>query len=329
MRLRLTIFIFLLCPFYCLAQLIPISTARALPLGSTVTVNGIVTSGSEFGTIRYMQDGTGGIAIFSSALSATIRGDNVTVTGVTVDYQNLLEITPVLGWILNSSGNTLPTASVVTPSQLGESNESKLIRINNVSFTSGGSAFQGNASYNFSANGQNGVVYIRATNPLVGTIIPTSSITLYGICSQFGNQYQVLPRDTNDLVNSSAISITVPPYVNNITTSEFDILWNTDVNGDSYLRYGLTPNLELGVISGPVNTNAPVVNISGASPAQIYYTQAFSVAGTDTAFSNIKAFITASNSTGDIKVYFNRPVDQYVANPPSNLASYIPNAFDD
>ncbi|MDQ3051991.1 MAG: phospholipase D-like domain-containing protein [Bacteroidota bacterium] len=319
----------MICSLTSHAQLISISDARALPLGSTVTVNGIVTSGQEFGTIRYIQDGTAGIAIFSSSFAVTQRGDNVTVTGVTTDYQNLLEITPVTGWILNSSANPLPVPLQLTPNQVGESNEAMLVKINNVSFTNGGSLFQGNASYSFTANGESGIVYIRSGNPLVGEVIPSSGITLYAICSQFGNQYQLLPRDEFDLVSSSAISITTPPYPQNISTSGFTVAWNTNINGDAFLRYGNTSALELGVMTGPTNTTNPSIIISGADPAELFYAQAFSVSGTDTAFATSKAYITASNSTGAIKVYFNRPVDQYVANPSSNTATYLPNAFDD
>lgn len=102
-----------------------------------------------------MQDGTGGIAIFSSSLNSTVRGDNVTVTGVTTQYQNLLEITPVL-WNLNSSGTPFPTPVLATPSQLNENYESILIQINNVTFTNPGVTFTGNTNYNFTANGQSG-----------------------------------------------------------------------------------------------------------------------------------------------------------------------------
>ena len=321
--------LFTLCAGFSNAQLITIADARAQPIGSTVTINGILTSGDEFGTVRYIQDGTGGIALFSNSLNTTLRGDNITVTGVTLDYQNLLEISPVNGWLLNSSSNPLPNPVLITPNQLSEPLEAQLVRINNVSFANGGSQFQGNASYGFTSNGESGVVYVRAGNPLVGQIIPASSITVYGICSQFGNQYQLLPRDGNDLVNASAISIITPPFAQSITTSTIDVTWNTDVNGNSYLRYGHTMNLELGTITGPANTANPVIGLPVTGPSELFYTQAFSVAGSDTAFATIKAFISASNSTGDIKVYFNQPVDQFVANPSQNTATWLSNAFAD
>ena len=41
-----------------------ILTARLQPLGSSVTITGIVTNGDELGPIRYVEDGTAGIAIY-------------------------------------------------------------------------------------------------------------------------------------------------------------------------------------------------------------------------------------------------------------------------
>jgi len=326
--LYLFLFSCILNPLSVAGQLIPISDARVLPLGSTVTVNGIVTSGSEFGTIRYMQDGTGGIAIFSSALAIVQKGDNITVTGVTTEFSNLLEIAPVTSWTLNSSGDPDPAPIVLSPSQLNESNESMLVRINNVTFTSSG-IFQSNGTYNFTSSGETGVVYIRSGHPLVGQPIPTSSIILYGINSQYGSQYQVLPRSINDFVFSSVIAITEQPNPVNISNSGLDINWKTDVQGNGYLRYGLTPALELGTLTGPVSTTNYSVNLSGAQAAEVYYIQAYSVSGSDTAFSSVRPFITASNSSGEIKVYFTRGVNNSVAQPPSNLAVTLPNAFDD
>jgi len=144
----LTFLMIVVCDSSVYAQTISIAAARALPVGSIVTVNGTVTSGTEFGTIRYIQDGTGGIGLFSTALTSLQRGDNVTVTGSTAQFQNLLEITTVTSWTLNSTGNPLPTPLPVTPSQLGESNESMLVRISGVSFISSGT-FTANTTYPF------------------------------------------------------------------------------------------------------------------------------------------------------------------------------------
>ncbi|MEY3445043.1 MAG: hypothetical protein RLZZ519_3324 [Bacteroidota bacterium] len=72
-----------------------IATVRTASIGSTVTVRGIVTNGSELGSIRYVQDGTAGIALYGSNLSSLQRGDSVVATGPLTNYNNLLEVTPV------------------------------------------------------------------------------------------------------------------------------------------------------------------------------------------------------------------------------------------
>jgi hypothetical protein len=310
------------------AQLITISAARQQPAGSTVTVNGVVTSGSEFGTIRYIQDGTAGIALFSTSLATVVRGDNVTVTGVTVQFQNLLELQPVTSFTVNSQGNALPTPQVVTPSGLDEPVESQLVRVNDAVFLSSGT-FQGNSSYLFVANNDTGVVYVRGTNPLVGQNIPSSSIDIIGVCTQFAAVYQLMPRDMSDLIPASSISIVQPPFPTNISTTGMDVSWNTDVQGTSYLQYGHTPALELGVINASGNGPSFTANISGGNPSELYYGRAVAVLGQDTSYSAVRVFITASGSTGTVKAYFNRPADHYVATPSSNLAEYLPGAFDD
>ena len=56
-----------------------IATARSQGIGSTVTVSGIVTNGDELGIIRYVEDVTGGIAIYdlttNNYLNGVVRGD--------------------------------------------------------------------------------------------------------------------------------------------------------------------------------------------------------------------------------------------------------------
>lgn len=322
-------FLFILvCDLSVHAQTISISAARALPVGSIVTVNGTVTSGTEFGTIRYIQDGTGGIGLFSTALTSLQRGDNVTVTGTTAQFQNLLEITTVTSWTINSSGNPLPTPLSVSPSQLGESNESMLVHIAGVSFISTGN-FTANTTYPFNSNGQTGVVFIRSSNPLVGRPIPTGTIELTGINSQYGTQYQMLPRDSNDLVVTGALSITKQPYPQNITTTGFDISWETNLAANHFLRYGLTSALELGTLLGPVSTSQPTVSVTGGTASQLYYVQTVSVNGTDSAFSPIRPFITQSLSSGTIKPYFTRPVDNANGAIGNNYAIYLNNLADD
>ena len=73
-----------------------ISSARLQPLGSTVTVTGVVTNDSTLGVIRYLEDSTAGIALYDLTSNNYIknvnRGDSITITGELADYNGLLEV---------------------------------------------------------------------------------------------------------------------------------------------------------------------------------------------------------------------------------------------
>lgn len=300
-----------------------IATTRGGTLLSNVSFSGgTVLNGSELGSIRYVQDATGGISIYGTNLSIVNRGDIVTANGTLTCYKSLLEITPVT-FTVNSTGNILPTPTVVTPNQMHETYESKMVRINNCTFTLGGSTFAGNTNYAFTSSAQTGYLRINTSSPLVGTIIPSSAVDLIGITSQFNSAgtcaatdttagYQLLARDANDIIQLAPIFLTSQPYPTNITTSGMNINWNTNVSSSSYILYGKTPQLELGQLNGVAGISH-LVPITGATPATIYYVQVFSVLGLDTAKSLVKVFCTQSTSSGVIKAYFNRSVDNTVS----------------
>ena len=86
-----------------------IAAARAMPVGSTVTIRGVVTNGAELGVIRYIQDATAGIAAYSFSMSDVARFDSVVVTGVIKNYNQLLELDPVTSFEVISQ-KPLPVA---------------------------------------------------------------------------------------------------------------------------------------------------------------------------------------------------------------------------
>ena len=93
--------IFLLIGITAKSQVISIDSARSLPLGTVVTVSGVVTNGSELGIIRYFQDQTGGLCAYSSTLSTVNRGDSITIKGTLKSYNNLLEMDPVTSIVVH------------------------------------------------------------------------------------------------------------------------------------------------------------------------------------------------------------------------------------
>jgi phosphatidylserine/phosphatidylglycerophosphate/cardiolipin synthase-like enzyme len=302
-----------------------ISAARIAGVGAAVTITGIVTNGTEMGSsVRYIQDSQAGIAIYPGVdwaawPTAPLRGDLVTVSGVITEFNGLLEIGPTITAVaVNSSNNTLPSNQLVTPNMIAEAYEGELVTVDNVVFDLAGSVISANSTYSYLANGQSGVIYIRAGSVLVGTNLPASAITLVGIVSQFDATapfdagYQILPRDENDFILPPGVAIIGTVTQTNITTSSFDLNWTTNNGGDSEVNYGLTPSLGQTVYINESVTNH-VVNIPGLQPGTIYYASVTSSNVDGSSTSSVRPYATKSLSSGEIRTYFTRPVDNSYA----------------
>lgn len=296
-----------------------IATARQAAINTEVTVSGIVTNGNEIGSpIRYIEDGSAGIAIYDAeVLDGVNRGDSITVTGTLTDYYGLLEVQPVSELVVHGTGYSVNPTTVI-PLEIGEDTESELIRIYNVSFENPGEVFSV-GTHSFSANGQSGLIYVKESSELEGETIPSCPSKIIAISSQHtytgSGGYQLLIRDLDDIIFSDEICFSTPITQSNVTTTGFDISWNTSIEGLSNLSYGLTPNLELGTIydSDEMASSEHLVSLTNLEPGTIYFVQGFSNNGNDTTFSPIVPFVTTSTSSGEIRVCFNASVDTNVA----------------
>lgn len=307
--------------------------ANGIPtrLGQLVTISGVVNVANEFGGPSYIQDNSGGIAIFGSALSANVVvGDEVVVSGKLDPFNGLSELTsPYLHEIV-SSGNTITpldlTASEVYGDGAGgvEAYEGLLVRLNSVvvrdtfnntitNWTVSGSGT------NYRLTDGTGNVDVRVDNGVnfANTPAPQSQFDIIGVVSQFKTTlpyiggYQVMPRSTADILADGPI-ISTTPYETDITATSFRINWTTIGNGTSRLRYGLTSAYELGTLA-PDNTlrMTHAIDVTGLSAAMIYHVQAFSVASAETSFAADLLVSTSSpaGSTGQVNVYFNKSVN--------------------
>lgn len=304
-----------------------IASARAMGNGSTVTVSGIISSGSELGIIRFMQDHTAGIALYSSEVSSLIRGDSVTINGVLKEYNSLLEIDPIHSVTIHSSGHTLPEPVELTPGAFEEKYEGMLVRVEQA--TMGASGIFQREAYGFSASGESGQLYINDPySPLIGTPIPTEPVSLTGPLGAYTGTYQLLPRDQEDLVSYSSIRITDVPAISKLSTTGFAIGWTTDVAGTTEAFTGLTPDLELDPVKLSGTTTSHSVEIADRSPAEIFYIQPFSVHEGDTAKAALQTTITVSESGGTFRALFNQPSDPSVSLGLME-AEYFPDDLDD
>jgi endonuclease I len=234
-----------------------VATARASALGSVVFYKGVSLNGPELGTIRYIQDATGGLAVYGTGLTNVLRGDSVHITGTLTDYNGLLEVTPAT--IVAEQGVvTNPTPYNLVIPQLGEAYESQLVRITNVTFAATGN-FAVNTNYNFTDGTNTGVIRITgSTNPLIGTAIPTGPRTITGPLSQFTTIYQIIPRDAAD------IAAYVAP-AREITVNQATTFINT---GDQFAVGGVGVDPFTISNSGTGNLTISNATLSGANAAE-------------------------------------------------------------
>ncbi len=314
-------------------DLITIAEARDLPNNSTVVVRGIVINGSELGAIRYIYDGTAGIGVYDFAMSTEVEiGDSLQVTGQLTQYNNLLEIVDdgEFDFTVLNSGNPLPEpTTLVAGLAYSEEYEGQLLRIENVNFTEGGNFSVSSSNYTVNNGIANFTVRVNGTTDIGGTPIPSETMNMVGIMSQYSPEepefgYQFLPRSLADFEfvgNPPVFTSTLEQ--DNLTTTGFDVSFTTANPGTTVVNYGLSPELELGTLSDDELVNDHTISISDLEPGQVYYVQATSVGATgDVSQSSIQAMATVSLSSGVIDVFFNRSVDESLAT--DEIAKFLP-----
>ncbi len=291
--------------------------ARNLGKGR-VTVKGIVTTNAELGPIRYLQDNTAGIAAYGTLVSTVKQGDSVTITGSLKNFYGLLELDTLTSVVVRSSGNPVPDPIILTPLQISETNEGRLVQIKNAVFTSATGTFASKKTYAFTSNGESGLIYINATQTdIIGQPVSNGLLNITAVVSQHtvnitgtSGGYQLLPRTISDIHQISSIFLTTNLVNTNFTKTELDFSWTTNIAGTTEMFYGSSAaSVKSNLTSGTGGVANHSIALSGLSAGQITWAQAFSVNGSDTAFSAVMPFATVSNSTGNMKVYFNTPVD--------------------
>lgn len=311
---------------------IPIAEARNKPIGTQVTISGLITHGSVFApSKRHIQDETAGIVLYNSLASNLNRGDSVTVTGTLKNYNGLLELDPVSNVTVHATGKTV-TPTVIPASQIGEAYEGQLIQVENVLFDDAGATFASGANnYSFTADGVRGEV--RTENwDLEGEIIPAGQVTLTGLLSQYSPSgaptgYQLLPRDYQDFEITSAIYLTTPVEQVNLTTDGFSVTWETNMAGSTEIFYGTHPDTLDQYASTATTATIHALEINNVERGQLYFVKPFSVLGEDTAQIPVEVFSTISNSSGNVHVYFNDAFDESVSN--GTLAINVGDGLDD
>ncbi len=158
---------------------------------------------------------------------------------------------------------------------------------------------------------------------LIGQPIPTSPVDVIGILGQYdptvpySTGYQLMPRFFADIIYDDTPLILNPVVAANIDSNSFTVYFSTARSGNSQVKYGLTPALELDSVVIDTDTTYHVVPVEGLQEATLYYYRAYSANEAGTSFSSLQTATTSSTdpTLGTINVYFNFSVDTTVAIP--------------
>ena len=350
---------------------ISIAAARAMApttngtAGPTVTVRGIVTNGAELGStvsiIRYIQDRTGGVGVYTTGgatgplVTPLVPGDSIEVTGGLKMFRGLLEIDPITSLTVLAGNQPVPAPVVFTAANaaaaFAEQYEGMLVRINGLTSmttaptacaTAGVavSAFNANTSYRLNGNCAY-VTYVPTNSTgadgLIGKPSPTGTFDAIGVLSQYSSSatsttggYQLLNRKYSDFIQGLTPNLTTSPVPTNITTTALTVSFTTQNTGDTQLAYATSPTGTFTPMAGSTAlTTAHSQVLTGLQPATIYYVQAVSVNSVGRSESRVVPMVTASLSSGVIKNFFNRTVDASLALPGNAAVTMLNGAAPD
>ncbi len=190
-----------------------IGSARRLPVGTRVRVEGVVTAESgailDLRTVA-VQDATGGILLLLPSRDAPIlaRGDVVAATGKLASRYGALEVAVAVPSDVEITGTApLPMPRVVTARELGETVEGSLVRsagtISRITRATTGAA-------TIVADDASGSFTVSCWRPCATNAKKGFSITVTGIAGQRASRsgaadgYRIWPRDTADIVVAAA-----------------------------------------------------------------------------------------------------------------------------
>ncbi|HOV16958.1 MAG TPA: DUF5689 domain-containing protein [Candidatus Cloacimonadota bacterium] len=202
---------------------------------AVVTMKG---TGSNYKAI-YIQDASGAIMIYDlnpGIITTTYnRGDGITgIVGTLSLYNNMLEFTPSIDpGAPTSTGNTVEPVTV-TFANLTSDYQAKLVRIENVSFSTTGT-FTAATNYNVTDPSGSGVIRTQYTDlDYLGTDIPSSPTTIVGVILQYQTTMQFIPRSLADFSTGLETPVTAI-YLDNGNVA---LTWNAVSGATSYKVYG-------------------------------------------------------------------------------------------
>ena len=181
---------------------VSIAEARSVADGTTITISGVLTVSDQFAGSAYIQDATGGIAVFDQSVhgDGTFQiGDSITLTGTRSAFNNQIQISPVTLVTGHGPANNPIEPVEISLAEMGN-HPGELVRISGVSFPVPGDMLFGNSNYILTDTAGSGELRIdNDVEPIVGLAQPEHCDEITGVVGRFQDVYQLLPRMRADI----------------------------------------------------------------------------------------------------------------------------------
>ena len=271
-----------------------------------ITTRGIVTA--AFSTGYFIQDGDSawcGLYVYDDTQTPAI-GDSIELTGTIEEYYDLTELKTITEYKVLSSGNDLPEPIVITTGEAQEKWESVLVRVEDASCTNTDLGFG-----EWEVNDGSGALAVDDFG-IAYTPILDVSYSISGPLNYSFSAYKLEPRNQDDIELNIALYFSKEPVATNINTTAFDLLMETNVESRAFVEYGLTPAFEIEKVFSSASSTTHALAIDNLEAGTIYHAKSYAVSNAnDTTPIFTGVYATQSESSGEIKTYFNHPEMAY------------------
>ncbi len=279
--------------------------------GQTVAVEGVCSVGrlGTGNTNSALQDATHGVTIFSQSAvpGPQTRGNRYAVVGTVSQFNGLVQLNlsdPALVFDLGFVGDPVPvTVSVTEFNTNGLTYQSRVVRIENLSYVSGTWA---NSTNVILQDGSSNQLTVRIQSGSTANTPPESyPVSVTGIGGQFDDSspfdggFRLQPRDAADVTSSASINVTgaafsafsatqgAPSLAQTVSVSGSSLTGNLTVTAPAGFEVSpdgvsYASSLALSPVDGSVAATTISVRLTGAAPGSFSGTVSFASEGAAT-----------------------------------------------
>jgi hypothetical protein len=236
-------------------------------------ITGDLTFVYRNGVNMYVQDATGGLLVYDNQGIITNEYDNGDVisggiVGTRSVFRNLIELTPSMNTAEGVTGTAVAPVEVTLAQLLANPNDymSKLVKVKNGQLGAGSFNTSSSTSVTYT-EGENSIQVFNKFKTIEATFEEGTDAAVVGFFTVYNNDFQLLPRDANDIIPSY---ITLP-YTCSFEDNYADI-WQLANGATNQWYFGQAQgfdNNKLYISSSNGVTNKYNVNTAAVSHAYV------------------------------------------------------------